>query len=720
MHKPILALLLVLSACTAVEPDPELQRWQEQARRISIIRDNWGVAHVYGATDADAVFGMIYAQAEDDFNRIEINYLNAMGRLAEAEGEAAVFRDLRMKLFIDPDELRSLYDESPAWLRDLMDAWAAGLNYYLRTHPETRPRVIRRFEPWMALSFTEGSIGGDIERVSTSELERFYGAAVEREQLVATAATLPPEPTGSNGFAIAPSNSASGNALLLINPHTSFYFRSELQMTSDEGLNAYGAVTWGQFFVYQGFNETAGWMHTSTGADNIDEFYYDVSVRDDGVYYPYDGEERRLREKIITVPYRSGDGLEEQRFRVFYSHHGPIVRSEDGRWISTALMNEPIGALTQSYTRTKAANYDEYREIMELHTNSSNNTVFADAEGNIAYFHSNFVPVRSVDYDWSAPVSGMESATEWQGLHAVDDSPNSLNPPGGWIQNTNNWPYSVSGPSSPQQQDYPPYFDRFGENFRGLNAVRVLDGVTDFTLETLRDAAYDSYLTGFEALLPPLIAAYDSAPSGGDAGAAIELLRQWDYRFGLDSVATSVAVFWGRDVLPRLQNDANAAGVSTFDYLRTAAPPSALVDSLQRALERLAGDFGDWRTPWGEINRFQRISSSVEPVHDDSRESIPVAFTSARWGSLASFGANRFDTKRLYGSYGNSFVAVVEFGERLRALAVTAGGLSSDPASPHFNDQAARYASGDLRPVHFYREDVEANAERTYQPGEPN
>ncbi len=663
---------------------------------------------------------MIYAQAEDDFNRIEVNFLNAMGRLAEAEGEAAVFRDLRMKLFIDPDELRSLYDESPAWLRALMNAWADGLNYYLHTHPETRPRVITRFEPWMALSFTEGSIGGDIERISIRALESFYGVGAEEEQLVAAAPTLPPEPTGSNGFAIAPSRSASGNALLLINPHTSFYFRSELHMASDEGLNAYGAVTWGQFFVYQGFNETAGWMHTSSGVDNIDEFYYDVSARDEGVYYPYDGEERRMREKIITVPYRSGDGLEEQRFKVFFSHHGPIVRGDEGRWISTALMNEPIGALTQSYTRTKAAGYDEYREIMELHTNSSNNTVFADAEGNIAYFHSNFVPVRSVDYDWSAPVTGMRTETEWQGLHAVDDSPNALNPPEGWIQNTNNWPYSVSGASSPRQQDYAPYFDRFGENFRGLNAVRVLDGGSDFTLETLRDAAYDSYLTGFEALLPALIAAYDGAPTGGDAGDAIDVLRDWDYRWGVDSVATSVAVFWGRDVLPRVRSEARAAGVSDFEYLQTAAPPALLIASLERALERLTEDFGTWRTPWGEINRFQRISSSIEPAHDDDRESIPVAFTSARWGSLASFGANRFDTKRLYGSYGNSFVAVVEFGERVRALAVTAGGLSGDPDSPHFNDQAPRYASGDLRPVYFYREDVEANAERTYRPGLPN
>ena len=140
-----------------------------------------------------------------------------------------------------------------------MNAFADGLNFYLSTHPAVKPRVIQRFEPWMALSFTEGSIGGDIERVNLNQLQAFYGKEPERQALIAPEE---PEPTGSNGIAIAPSHTASRHALLLINPHTSFFFRSELQMSSDQGLNAYGAATWGQFFIYQGFNEHAGWMHT--------------------------------------------------------------------------------------------------------------------------------------------------------------------------------------------------------------------------------------------------------------------------------------------------------------------------------------------------------------------------------------------------------------------------------------------------------------------------
>ena len=291
---------------------PEVARWEREAANVTIVRDDRGIAHVYGKTDADAVFGMEYAQAEDDFNRVETNYINAMGRLAEAEGESKIYLDLRMKLFIDPVALKREYAESPVWLRALMDSFADGLNFYLYKHPEVKPRVIKHFEPWMALSFTEGSIGGDIERVNLKQLEEFYSRAPAIQAGIHTAAPIqtayihdsdPPEPTGSNGMAIAPSNTAGHHALLLINPHTSFFFRSELQMASDQGLDAYGAVTWGQFFVYQGFNEHAGWMHTSSGVDAVDEYLETVEKRGDRFFYKYGSEEHLFLSKQVTVPY---------------------------------------------------------------------------------------------------------------------------------------------------------------------------------------------------------------------------------------------------------------------------------------------------------------------------------------------------------------------------------------------------------------------------------
>ena len=723
MKKLLLALLLASVACAPqAAPDVAVAAWEAQAQNVTIIRDDWGIPHIYGESDADAVFGMIYAQAEDDFNRIEVNFLNSQGRLAEAEGEAEIWRDLRMKLFIDPADLQAQYDASPQWLKDLMDAWAAGLNYYLYTHPEVTPRVLTRFEPWMALSFSEGSIGGDIERVNLGRLEEFYGergtaqpvaaAPGQEPALVAASGLNEPdpdeEPTGSNGLAVAPSNTENGNALLLINPHTSFFFREELQMVSNEGLNAYGAVTWGQFFVYQGFNENAGWMHTSSGVDNIDEFLETIVERDGVLYYRYGDEERPVTVRQVTVPYKTDSGMAEREFTVYRTHHGPIVRAAGDRWVSVAMMEEPMNALIQSYARTKAQNYDEFIQTMRTHTNSSNNTVFADSEGNIAYLHSNFIPVRDTGFDYLQPVDGSDPATDWQGVHSIEETPNSVNPAGGWLQNTNNWPFSAAGPDSPRRDDYPVYVQRSGENARGLHAMLVLDGTTDFTMQSLIDAAYDSYIIGFEDLIPALVQAYDQAPASNpfkeQLAEQIRLLRDWDLRYSVESIPTSLAIFWGQEM-------GGQGGAQR-------ATPEQLLEGLAAAAAKLEADFGSWQTPWGDINRFQRLTGDIVQPFNDDGPSSPVAFVSGRWGSLASFGARAYpQTKKWYGTSGNSFVAVVEFGDRVRARAVTAGGLNSDPASPHFNDQTERYATGNLRDVYFYRTDLEGHIEREYHPG---
>jgi acyl-homoserine lactone acylase PvdQ len=713
--KKLILILAAASACLAFQGanTPELARWKQQAQNVTIIRDDWGIAHVYGKTDADAVFGMEYAQAEDDFNRVETNYLNSMGRLAEAEGERVVYQDLRMKLFIDPVELKKEYAASPAWLRKLMNAFADGLNFYLSQHPEVKPRVIQHFEPWMALSFTEGSIGGDIEKVNLGQLQALYGRipaipAPPQEE-------FEPEPVGSNGAAIAPSNTVEHHALLLINPHTSFFFRSELQMVSDEGLNAYGAATWGQFFCYQGFNEHAGWMHTSSGVDAVDEYLETVVKRGDHYSYKYGNEERQLTESVITVPYKTDRGMAEKKFTVYRSHHGPIVREVNGKWVAIRLMQEHIKALEQSFLRTKAKDYKSYLETMELKANSSNNTIFVDADGDIAYFHGNFIPKRDTKFDWTRPVDGSNPATEWQGLLTIDETPHLLNPKSGWLYNSNNWPWSAAGPSSPKKEDYPVYVESGGESARGLHAVRVLQDKKDFTLDSLIAAAYDSYLTWFEKPIPALIKAWDAAPDTNPLKARtaqqIALLRNWDLRWSVNSVPTALAIFWADQA--RRAGGGGRGGTAIED-----APADQLLAALVSASDQLTRDFGAWKTPWGDINRFQRLNDDIVPHFDDKGASIPVGFPSATWGSLASFGARVYPgTKKWYGTSGNSFVAVVEFGKTVRAKAVTAGGESGDPASPHFNDEAQRYATGALRDVYYYRSQLQGHTQREYHPG---
>jgi acyl-homoserine lactone acylase PvdQ len=725
MKKVVLFLVLTLSIgfahTIANAQGPDLQRWERQARNVTIVRDNWGIAHVHGRTDADAVFGGIYAQAEDDFNRVETNFINSMGRLAEAEGESAIWHDLRMKIFIDPAAIKMQYEASPAWLKALMNAWADGLNFYLARHPEVKPRVIKHFEPWMALTFSEGSIGGDIETINLAQLQSFYGNSPIASSLN-DENDRPAEPKGSNGMAIAPSNTLGHHSLLLINPHTSFFFRSELQMTSNEGLNVYGAATWGQFFIYQGFNERCGWMHTSSAVDAIDEYLETVVKKDGHFYYKYGNEERPLTTSIIKVPYKADNGMSERVFTVYRTQHGPIIRSENGKWISVRLMEEPVKALTQSYARTKAKDYKTFKQTFELHADSSNNTIFADADGNIAYFHGNFIPRRDPKFDWTKPVDGSNPATDWHGLLSVDESPLLLNPASGWLYNSNNSPWSAAGPSSPRKSDYPLYVDNGVESARGLHAIRVLQNKKDFTLDSLRAAAYDSYLTWFEKPIPAVVKAWDELlandPLKTKLAGQIALLRAWDLRWSETSIPTSLAVFWGEDLQRRLGVDARTAGISLPDYIGTKAKPEQLLQSLANASDKLTADFGTWKTPWGDINRFQRLNDELVHPFTDAGPSIPVGFTSAIWGSLASFGARTYKgSKKIYGTSGNSFVAVVEFGKTVRARAVTAGGESGNPASPHFNDQAKRYSTGDLREVYFYPAQLKGHTERTYHPG---
>ncbi|HEX3878200.1 MAG TPA: penicillin acylase family protein, partial [Bryobacteraceae bacterium] len=614
--------------------------------------------------------------------------------------------------------------ESPEWLKALMNAWADGLNFYLAKHPDAHPRLMTHFEPWMALSLTEGSVplGGDIDKINLTQLQAFYGKPAAEAPIQQDEA--PVEPGGSNGMAVAPSNTTGHHALLLINPHTSFFFRSELQMTSDEGLNAYGAATWGQFFIYQGFNPHVGWMHTSSGVDAVDEYLETVAKKDGGYVYQYGSEQRPVTTSNITLSYKTDKGTAQRTFTVYHTHHGPIVREQNGKWVAIRMMYEPIKALEQSFLRTKATDYKSYLKTMDLQANSSNNTIFADTDGDIAYFHGNYIPRRDTKFDWTRPVDGATPDTEWHGLLPVDETPHVLNPKSGWIYNSNDWPWQVSGPDSPKKDAFPAYVENGGPSARGRHAVLVLQNKKDFTLDGLIAAAYDSYLPFFEKPMPALIKAWDSTlasdPLKAKTAEQIALLRKWDMRWAVDSIPTSLAVFWGEDVRRRVGGGgrgAGARGVSIEDSI-ASAQPQVLLEALAAASDKLKSDFGKWQTPWGDINRFQRLTDDIQHPFNDAGPSIPVEFTAATWGSLASFAARAYPgTKRWYGTSGNSFVAVVEFGPTIKARAVTAGGESGHVGNKHFNDEALRYSTGNLREVYFYPSQLKGHTEREYHPG---
>jgi acyl-homoserine lactone acylase PvdQ len=718
----LLFLLLILGACKTHDPVSDVARWEQHADNTTIIRDDFGVPHIYGKTDADAVFGLLYAQCEDDFNRVEQNYIWAIGRLAEVDGEEAIYSDLRAQLFMTKEEAIENYNKSPEWLQKLCDAFADGVNYYLYTHPEVTPRLLTKFEPWMPMYFSEGSIGGDIERISTKKIRAMYDEGFtfsSADETMLKEKEIELEPQGSNGIAIAGSLTQSGNPMLLINPHTSFYFRGEVHAVSEEGLNAYGAVTWGQFFIYQGFNEKTGWMHTSTYTDVMDEYVETIIEKDDQLFYKHGDELKPVQTSEITLKYKEGDQLLEKSFPAYRTHHGPITHKEGDRAVASAMMWEPVKALEQSYIRSKQTGYEGFRSMMDIRTNSSNNTVYADAEGNIAYFHGNFIPIRDTIFDFRLPVEGSDPRTDWKGLHSVDDNIMVLNPENGWIQNCNSSPFTSALEYSPKREDYPKYMSIDQENFRGVHAIELLRGKSDLTIDSLIKLAYDPYLPAFAALIPGLVEAFDQSKTKDPRLVKpIAILREWNYTTSKESVAMTLSHYFGTNYGREGARPYRMSDMEAMTYFGSKSPYQERIAIFKQTLDQLEADFGTWEMPWGEVNRYQRLNGDIQQAFNDDLPSIPIGMASGRWGALAAYGARYFNnTKKIYGTRGNSFVAVVEFGDKVKAKSILAGGQSGDSSSPHFDDQAQMYADVAFKEVPFYKEDVLKRAEETYHPG---
>nr|WP_254245241.1 penicillin acylase family protein [Hymenobacter sp. BRD67] len=471
-------------------------------------------------------------------------------------------------------------------------------------------------------------------------------------------------------------------------------------------------------------------MHTSSQADSMDEYLETVTEQGGKYFYQYEGKQVPMPTDTLSLYYIKDGRRQRRHFTTYRTPHGPVVGKQGDKWVTVKMMDTPLEALEQSYLRTKAHDYTSFREVMRLNGNASNNTVFADNTGTIAYWHGNFMPRRPAGYDWNQPVDGSTKATEWQGLHKVEELVQVRNPASGFIQNCNSTPYTVSGPgSSPDKLNYPPYMAPDAENYRGINAVRVLSRKKAFTLDTLIAAADDPHLAGFEELLPALFNDYQltidapggTAPEG--VGEAIDLLRRWNLNYSATSTAQTLAIYWA-ERLQRLARTRLPAGQSPSylaftSFVIAHTSPEEKLTALAETQAQLTRDFGSWKVAWGEVNRYQRLTGRIDETFDDQQPSRPVAFTSSAWGSLAAFGAHTYPgTKKRYGNVGNSFVAVVEFGPRVVARSVVTGGQASRPDSPHFTDQAPLYCEGKFKDVWFYPEDVAKHVERQYHPGE--
>lgn len=700
--RPLLAsalLLFVLGDSSRLASiDPAL------ANDVTIYRDRYGVPHVMGKTDAAAVFGFAYAQAEDNFFRVEDNYIKAIGRRAEVEGEGGVNPDLVNHTLEIPRLAREEYRRLPANLRALVDAFAAGLNFYLTKHPDVRPRLLTRMEPWYPLAFI---------RYNYYQNGFLYSAGLRREDLrVSRNGRGIEASTGSNGWVIGASRSATGHPMLFINPHLSFFGTGQVyegHVHSDQGWDFTGYTRFGFPFPYVGHNADLGWVSTDNSADQADSYRetFDDPARPLAYRYGNGYRTATAWQDTIRVKTDSGFILKVSTYRK--THHGPILGERGGKPVAVRMAKlEGDGWLGEWYAMTRARNLAEMKQAMKPLDMLFGNVMYADRQGHTWYMYNGAVPRRAPQFDWSAPVDGSNPATEWQGYHSMEELPQLTDPATGWMQNCNSSPFLLTDRNNPDSARFPPYMVTEGDNPRANLSRRILSSTPTWTFDQWTSIAFDTRVLMADSLLPGLAADFarlprDESSNGRQLREAMDSLSRWNHRSDTNSVATTLFVLW-RDLLGRQGDSADGA-----ERVR-------LVGVAQNTLQRI---FGRWAVRWGEVNRLQRIDESSGESFADDRPSLPVPGVGGADGAVFTFYAN--DVKgqlRRYGQAGGTYVSVVEFGAQVHALTVHPFGASGHPASPHFFDQAPLYAAGKFKPGWFTVADVRANAERSYRPGE--
>ncbi len=733
----IVSLALMLTALTLPMNDKALAAdlTTERIRReVLIYRDTYGVPHVYGRTDASVVFGLMYAQAEDNFWQLEDDYIRKLGRAAEVYGSPRLAGDVTVRLFETVRRAREEYERLNPSTRELCDAFAAGINYYLERHPEVRPRLITRFEPWFALITTTPSPGQ--LGIAGQEVRALFPA------LPAEPAPTPPpggeadDMEGSNMWAIAPRKSASGHAMLFINPHVGFFGsgqRYEAHLHSRQGLNISGFTMLGSPYIWSGHNAVLGWSHTNTQADSTDVYAETFDKPQQPLAYRYAGGYRAATEWTEEIRVRNGESVETKRFNFRRTHHGPLVAVRDGKFLSVRAASVEVSSrlMEQKWAMARARSLAEFRIAMAQRKLTGSNTIYADRSGNIFYLHGNAMPRRSSKFDWSKPVDGNTGETEWQGYHELSELPQITNPSSGFVQNCNSTPFLTSSADNPDRVRYPVYMAPDPDTSRAQMSRRILSAKDKFTFEEWTIASLDTRVLVAETLVPQLVTAWEQLRRSDVAKAErlnepITSLRAWDYNSRIDSVPTTLFMLYFeqlqrimRERTVRLSPTERQSRPVLNDQLNEADAESRIA-AFEKAIDELQRDFGGWRIAWGEINRLQRIhTSGTEERFDDRKPSVPVPGANGATGIIFTFGARRDrGQKRRYGVSGNSYIAVVEFAPRVRARSLLVFGQSAHTGSPHYFDQAALYSRGQYKPAWFELKEIKRNLERSYRPGE--
>ncbi|MEL8054918.1 MAG: acylase [Pseudomonadota bacterium] len=685
-------------------PDPDVLAAPASQYDVEIIRDSWGVPHIYGMTNADTAFGVGYAHAEDDFETIQDVVAATRGTLARYKGMSAAPTDYVVGLLDVWGTVEARYEaDVPAEVKAIADAYAHGVNLYASEHPD---------ETWAGLvPFT----GKDVVAGFILKTPFFYGFDGTLMELLADSrdAPLATDPNqqswllhptlntarGSNAFAVAPSRSADGKTRLIINSHqpmTGPVAWWEAHTVSEEGLDITGGLFPGTPVILHGFNQHLGWANTVSKPDLTDVYRLELSPNDDTLYR-MDGQWKSFEEDTVTIKVKLwGPFVFPAKRKIKRTVHGPVIEAEHGTYaVRYAGMGE-IRQLEQYIRLNHAESLSEFSDAMAMNALPSINYIYADKEGNIAFIHNGQYPDRIEDWDWQADLPGDRSDLIWQDYIPYADGPKLINPQSGFIFNANNTPYSATdGPDNIQLGDYPETLGlQENQTNRALRILELTDGESLLSRDDLLAIKFDTaFATGSDADLFIRDVLANDWSGEPDMQAAAEHLAAWDYQMNIDDRHAA---------LGSLTVLRHVTGQFTGDY--GPEPAQAFRDAVQVLNEHHGGIDPEW----GQVNRLARGDLSL-PVGGGS-------------GSLRSIHPKEWpaDTGILEADGGDTWMALIEWDEGGKQSAQVVhqfGSATLDETSPHYADQAELFVREEWRTALLTREAIEADAARIYRPG---
>lgn len=736
-------LTIVIALLALLHRFPEVSAAPPQPRSVTLQRDEWGVAHIHGKTHADTFFGMGYAQAEDYFWQLEDTCVRALGRYAEVVGEAGISSDILNRSFEVARRSKEDFEKLRPDQQFLATAYSEGINRYLATHPDTKPRLLKQFEPWYVLAMDRHMILDFIYRRSHVKRPSERGpmdiaqtdASVDLARFATEAWNVPRSlPTGfaaevdaaigSNAWAIAGSRTKSGSAMLFVNPHQPWYGMGqfhEVHVSSDEGLNFSGACFFGNPFPTIGHNEHLGWTYTVNSPDIADAWRVTFDDPAHPLRYRFDGSYREAIQWTETLNVVQGSELVPRSMTFRKTHHGPIV-SKDNETTFIAVQVAglfDLNRVDQGWNMVLATNYTEWRAAMSHCAIPMFNVVYADRAGNIFYAYNGTIPVHDPAFDWTQPVDGSDPRTDWKGTHTFDQLPQVFNPKSGYVQSCNSSPYTTTGhvDEDPRPESFPRYMleDHDVDMRRAKMSRRLLSQVHDLTFEQLQGLAFDTTLYWPLTELPSLREDFVRLQSM-DAELAREVkplldhLNDWDCKSSMDSTQTTLCVAWYEE-LYGFGYPAETLKAEYADRLRWFT-------GLKIAGKKLKGLYGDWKYPWGKAHRLQRIADqpdvqSAGILVSNLNRSLPIDGTPGPLGIIHTVYSTPeipFLRPQRYAVVGASYMSVVEFTNPTRSVSVMPFGASGRAQSPHFFDQAELYSTHRFKPGWFTREEVTNHA----------